>query len=45
MNPRTFNAQYPGICAICGYDFQEDDIIGYVDDEICCGACCEDELG
>lgn len=38
---RTFTAAYDGECAECYGAIFEGDEIGYVDDEVCCAACCE----
>jgi hypothetical protein len=39
MATRAFPARYPGNCSECFCRFEEGEEIGYVGDEIRCGAC------
>jgi hypothetical protein len=38
-----FSARWSGWCTWCGAGFCEDDLIGYVDDEIACEGCVNGE--
>ena len=40
---RRFYARYEGTCAACFEHIYEGDYIGYIDDEVCCEDCCDDE--
>lgn len=41
--PRRFRAAYPGDCNSCLAEFDEGEEVGYVDDELVCEACCDEE--
>jgi hypothetical protein len=34
-----FEARYGGRCPLCDNGFREGDIVGYLDDDVCCDAC------
>ena len=41
---RSFRARYGGSrCAICDDKIEEDDLVVYIDDELCHAGCAEDE--
>lgn len=37
---RIFPARYYGRCAGCADRIEKDDHVGYLDDDVCCVACC-----
>lgn len=39
----TFTANYPGNCGQCGDAIEPGDAAGYIDNEVCCGDCVDDE--
>jgi hypothetical protein len=39
-----FAARFPGRCADRGETISPGDLVAYVDDELVCGACADDEL-
>lgn len=38
----TFDASFPGVCDLCGDPFDEGEEIAYLDDEIVCKDCWEE---
>lgn len=38
-----FHAQFDGSCCICALPIIEGDSIGYIEDELACEVCCDDE--
>ena len=43
MNDRLFPAQYYGSCSHCMEPIEPGDWVGYVDDEIACELCVEED--
>jgi hypothetical protein len=43
MGVPRFEARWPGECAQCMGDIAEGDRAGYIDDEVCCESCCDEE--
>lgn len=40
---KMFTAAFPGTCASCGWDFDEGDEIGYLDNELVAECCFEED--
>lgn len=40
--PSRFTAAYPGDCGRCWRDIEPGDEAGYIDNEVCCGDCCDE---
>lgn len=39
---KVFPAAFPGVCAECGDDIEEDDPVAYYDDDLCHDVCAEE---